>query len=422
MQFLIGLIFISKISLAFIPGMPYEIFPVVFQHGLHPYINIIFCLAAGSFFIIKKLLNPEGFNEQSRLFRFFVVLSSLYLLLMTLMQIIFQIGEESIAYQLLACGMSIFTIYLFGRVIPTQLDPNYFLISAKKWSVYLCWISLSALILFSGTSFKGGRFIGVFKHIPHMVSIATFACCFLMYDFFVDVQSKKQRLLSIFSFCCAFFLLVLTGTRSALASVMMTVMLSIILFPAKNPATKLLKTSIAVTALLVSLFFGEEMIDYTVQVVRGEQAVGLRAAQDGIAARTGEIERGYKVFQENQWLGLGLLSKFGSTDEKQVGNYNANKDPHNLFISAGVVGGWGLIALTAFGFFALILASLKSLMSKNLSIRILAIYMLTQIPIIFIYHIHLSMGGIADRIYWIIFGYMALSEKISSDQSVPIQK
>lgn len=417
MFFLIGLIFISKISLAFIPGMPYEIFPIVFQHGLHPYLNIVFCILAGSFFIIKKLLNPDGFNEQSRFFRFFVVLSSLYLLMMTLMQIIFQIGDESIVYQLLACGMSIFTIYLFGRVIPTRLDPNRFLMIAKKWSVFLCWISLGALILFSGTSFKGGRFIGVFKHIPHMVSIATFACCFLMYDFFVIQQSKKQRLFSAFSFICAFFLLVLTGTRSALASVIMTVTLSIILFPSKNPATKLLKTSVAMTALLVGLFFGEDIVDYTIQIVRGEQSVGLRAAQDGIAARADEIERGYKVFQENQWLGLGLLSKFGSTDEKQVGNYNANKDPHNLFISAGVVGGWGLVVLTAFGFCALILASLKTLMSKNLSLRILAIYMLTQIPIIFIYHIHLSMGGIADRIYWIIFGYLAFSEKVASKSS-----
>jgi O-antigen ligase len=222
------------------------------------------------------------------------------------------------------------------------------------------------LILFSGTSFKGGRFIGVFKHIPHMVSIATFACCFLMYDFFVDVNSlKNSGLFRVLSFCCAFFLLVLTGTRSALASVIMTVTLSIILFPSKNPATKLLKTSVAMTALLVGLFFGEDIVDYTIQIVRGEQSVGLRAAQDGIAARADEIERGYKVFQENQWLGLGLLSKFGSTDEKQVGNYNANKDPHNLFISAGVVGGWGLIALTAFGFFSLILASFKSLLSKN---------------------------------------------------------
>ena len=411
MAFLIGLIFISKISLAFLPGFPSEIFPVVFQHGMHPYINIVLCSLVGSFFILKKLLNPEGFVNQSRLFRFFVVLSSLYLLFITLMQIIFQIGEESIAFQIIACLMSIFTMYLFGRVIPTQVEPKYFLESVKKWSVALCWLSLAGLILFSGTSFKGGRFIGIFKHIPHMVSIATFACCFLMYDFFVKVQSKKQILLAALNFICGFFLLILTGTRSALAGVLLSVILSVIIFPAKNSATKLLKTSVGITCLLIGLFFGDDMIDYTIQVVRGEQAVGLRAAQDGIASRTEEIERGYKIFQENQWLGLGLLSKFGSTDEKQVGNYNANKDPHNLFISAGVVGGWGMIALTAFGFFSLILASAKSMLSKNSAIQVLAIYMMTQIPILFIYHIHLSMGGIADRIYWIIFGYMAINER-----------
>ncbi len=410
MLFLIALIFLSKISLAFIPGMPYEIFPVVFQHGMHPFINIILCIAIGSFFIIKKLLNPDGFTTQSRLFRFFVVLSSLYLLFITWMQIIFQIGDESIAFQVIACLMSVFTIYLFGRVIPTTLKPVVFLKEVKKWSVVLSWLSLIALIVFSGTSFKGGRFIGIFKHIPHMVSIATFACCFLMYDFFILNQTKKQRFFSILSFLCAFFVLVLTGTRSALAGVMMTAVISIIIFPSKNPATKILKTSVAISAILVGLFFGDDIIDYTIQVVRGEQSVGLRAAQDGIASRAEEIERGYKIFEAHQWLGLGLLSKFGSTDEKQVGNYNANKDPHNLFISAGVVGGWGLIALTAFGFFALMLASFKSMLSKNPAIQILAIYMLTQIPIIFIYHIHLSMGGIADRIYWIIFGYMALNE------------
>ncbi len=411
MLFLIGLIFISKISLAFIPGVPYEVFPIIFQYGMHPYINIILCLLVGSFFIIKKLLNPEGFANQSRLFRSFVLLSSLYLIFITLMQIIFQIGEESIAFQLIACLMSIFTMYLFGRVIPTQLDAKVFVRAVRKWSVWLCWISLFALVFFSGTSFKGGRFIGIFKHIPHMVSIATFACSFLIYDFFVIEQTKRQKIISILSFCCGFFLLVLTGTRSALAAVILSAILSVIIFPAKNPATKLLKTSIGISFLLIGLFFGDDMIEYTIQVVRGEQAVGLRAAQDGIASRTDEIERGYKVFQENQWLGLGLLSKFGSTDEKQVGNYNANKDPHNLFISAGVIGGWGLITLTLFGFAALILASVKSLISKNTAIQVLAIYMLTQIPIIFIYHIHLSMGGIADRIYWIIFGYMAINER-----------
>jgi len=409
MVFLISLIFFSKISLAFIPGMPAEVYPVIFQYGLHPYINIFLCTIFGSFYIFKKLLNPSGFSSQSRLFRFFVILSSLYLLFITVMQIIFKIGNEAIIFQLMACLMSVFMMYLFGRVIPTQVDPQFFLKMVKTWSVILCWMSLGALIVFSGTSFKGGRFIGVFKHIPHMVSIATFACCFLMYDFFIVNQTKKQRIISVASFMCGFFLLILTGTRSALASVIMSIVLSVIIFPAKKYATKLLKTSIGISCLLLGLFFGDDMIEYTIQVVRGEQSVGLRAAQDGIASRKEEIERGYKIFQENQWLGLGLLSKFGSTtDEKQVGHYNANKDPHNLFISAGVVGGWGLVGLTMFGFMALILVSLKSLVSKNTAIQVLAIYMLTQVPVIFIYHIHLSMGGIADRIYWIIFGYLAI--------------
>ena len=304
----------------------------------------------------------------------------------------------------------IFTIYFFGRVIPTTIKPEYFLKVIKTTTVVLCWCSLIGLVLFSGTSFKGGRFIGVFKHIPHMVSVATIACSFLVYDLFVLPLNRRQRILSWLSFICGFFLLVLTGTRSALAAVLLTVILATIRFPSGNPATKMLKTSLAVTSLLVGLFFGEKIIDYAIEVVRGEESIGLRAAQDGIAARADEIERGYKMFQQNEWLGLGLLSKYGSTDEKSVGNYSANKDPHNLFISAGVIGGWGLVTLTAFGFLSMILASLKSLLSKDKALQVLAIYVLTQIPIIFIYHIHLSMGGIADRIYWIVFGYMALKE------------
>lgn len=422
MYFLIALIFISKISFAFIPGVPYEIFPVVYQYGLHPYINILLCVVVGGLFLIKKLLNPEVFVTQSRLFRAYIAMASLFLLFITFMQIIFQIGEESIMMQMLACLMAIFTMQLFGRVIPTKLDAKKFVEIVKNWSVILCWISLALLFISPATSFKGGRFIGVFKHIPHMVSIATFACSFLLYDFFAKKLSKRHKFSGILSFLCGFFVLILTGTRSALAAVLLSVILSLLLFPSKNPATKFLKTSMAVTTLLVGLFFGERIIDYAVGVVRGGETIGMRAAQDGIAARADEIERGYKMFQEHQWVGLGLLSKFGSTDEKQVGNYNANKDPHNLFISAGVVGGWGLIAITAFGFFALIAVGIKNLFSTNNAIKILAIYLLTQVPILFIYHIHLSMGGIADRIYWIIFGYMALASYHENSKNADLNK
>jgi hypothetical protein len=104
------------------------------------------------------------------------------------------------------------------------------------------------------------------------------------------------------------------------------------------------------------------------------------------------------------------LSKFSNGQDVEISNYSANKDPHNIFISAGVVGGWGFVFLTFIALASLSIASLKSLLSKNKAIQVLAIYMLTHIPILFIYHVHLSLGGIADRIYWIVIGYMTLKE------------
>ena len=123
-----------------------------------------------------------------------------------------------------------------------------------------------------------------------------------------------------------------------------------------------------------------------------------------IASRT-------KIFKKNQWLGQGLLSKFSSGSEADVSNYSADKDPHNILISAGVIGGWGLIAMTMIFMLALLVAGLKSLKSKNAALKIIAIYTLSQIPLLIIYHLHFSIGGIADRIYWIVFGYMALKEQ-----------
>ena len=40
--------------------------------------------------------------------------------------------------------------------------------------------------------------------------------------------------------------------------------------------------------------------------------------------------------------------------------------------------------------------------------KLLGIYMLSHIPILVIYHAHLSIGGVADRLYWLIFGFLAL--------------
>ena len=390
--------------------MPKEIVPVIFQSGMHPYINIFLNLSVGSLVIIKWLWRPNHFFNQSRFYRFSLVVLCFYLLLITLLQSLFVNSDESFILQMASAFLASFTVVLYGRIIPTSLKPEKFLRILRFTTLSLCWISLVALVVFPGTSFKGARFIGIFKHIPHMVSCAILACFCVMYDFTNPLNSRIKMLVNYVNFLLASLLLVLTGTRSALVSVLFGLMMIVIVFPAKNAANKFLKLSFVLSALLVTLLFGDLMTQYAIDIARGEKSLAGRAAQDGVASRLEEVERGFEIFKKNEWLGQGILSKFSSGNEAEVNNYNANKDPHNILISAGVVGGWGLIMITTVLMAALFLASLKSLVSKNRALRILAIYALSQIPILIIYHVHLSIGGIADRIYWIVFGYMALKE------------
>ena len=182
--------------------------------------------------------------------------------------------------------------------------------------------------------------------------------------------------------------------------------LAAILFPAVKATAQFIKASLAISIVIAALLFGNQFVTYITNVVTGQAAIGYRAAQDGVSSRLDEFQRGYEIFEKNQFLGTGLLSKFGEISESEVGQYNANKDPHNLFISAGVIGGWLFLILVAVGFLGLILATLSKLRSRDQNLKILAIYIATQIPVLFIYHMHLSVGGMADRIYWIMFGYM----------------
>lgn len=372
--------------------------------------NIFFNAAVGGLLIIWWFLRSNHLFLQSRLYRLLIFTTSLYLILITFLQCFFVNPEESFILQIASAMMAVFTLYLYGRVIPTSIKPEKFLSAVKFITVFLCWVSFIVLFLSPATSFKGTRFIGVFKHIPHMVSCATLACFSLYYSIFVQKLSRIRLGLSYFNLILCFGLLVLTGTRSALAAVLLGFVICLFFFPSSSWLNRFIKASLATTTFLIVIFFGHSIADYLVQVVRGEQAIANRAAQDGFKSRLEEIERGYVMFEKNEWLGQGLLMKFSNGQDAEISGYDANKDPHNIFVSAGVVGGWGFVLLCAVGYFILSLATLKTLFSKNPAMRMLAIYMLTSLPILLIYHVHLSLGGIADRIYWIVIGYMAVKE------------
>lgn len=408
--FLLFLIFFSKVSASFFGFFPKELDPIIFQYGLHPYMNIFLNFFVGGLLCLQWFWKSQHLYTQSRLYRFLLFTTSSYLIFVTLLQCFFVNPEESTVLQMASALMAIFTLYLYGRVIPTSLAPEKFVRVIQFITVLLCWVSLILLVVSPATSFKGTRFIGVFKHIPHMVSCATLACFGLYYVLFTQKLSRLQRGIAYLNLMMCFALLVLTGTRSALASVLLGFVICLFFFPAASWLNRFLKASMAITGLLIALFFGHDIADYMVKVVRGEQAIVARTAQDGFASRLEEIQRGYAMFEKNEWLGQGLLMKFSNGQDAEISGYNANKDPHNIFVSAGVIGGWGFIFLSLVGFLVLFLATFKTMFSKNLALRLLAIYMLTSMPILLIYHMHLSLGGIADRIYWIVIGYMAVKQ------------
>lgn len=409
MLFLIALIFLSKISLGFIPGFPYQESFFIFQKGMHPFINIFFNIIIGSILIIKFFWKSNHHYLQNRFFKFYLFIFCLYLLAVTAMQAVLNEAANPWWLQISAALSACFTVVLFARVIPSELSVAKFINYTQKISVFLCYVSLVLLIIAPAITFKGGRFIGVFKHIPYMVTVATLASIFLIYELFAKENSRPRKIYLLVSVAVSMAALILTGTRSALFAVVLSYFLAFLFFPAKKAANQFIKVSVAFSLVIATLLFGQSISNYALEIVRGESAVGLRAAQDGVASRFSEFERGYEIFSKNPIIGQGLLSKFGEINETEVGQYNANKDPHNILVSAGVIGGIGFIAIVFIGFAGLIAVSFQKLRSAPPEFKILAIYILTHIPILFIYHVHLSLGGMADRFYWIVIGYMMIN-------------
>lgn len=409
MLFLIALIFLSKISLGFIPGFPYQESFFIFQKGMHPFVNVFLNIIIGAILIIKFFWKSNHHYLQNRFFKFYLFIFCLFLLAVTAMQVVLNEAMNPWWLQISAAISACFTVVLFARVIPSELSVIKFISYTQKISIFLCYMSLVLLFIAPSITFKGGRFIGIFKHIPYMVTTATLASVFLIYELFAKANSRPRKIYLIISAAVAMTALILTGTRSALFAVVLSYFLAFLFFPAKKAASQFIKVSVAFSLVIAILLFGQTISNYALEIVRGESAVGLRAAQDGVASRFSEFERGYEIFSKNPMIGQGLLSKFGEINETEVGQYNASKDPHNILVSAGVIGGIGFIALIFVGFGGLIAVSFQKLRSAPSEFKILAIYILTHIPILFIYHVHLSLGGMADRFYWIVIGYMMIN-------------
>lgn len=413
---LLFLVFASKLSLTW-AGIPSQVSVLIFQHGLHPYMNIILSFLLGLPLAFYTLHHHGRLQNLGKLYRTLLIVLLLTLFLETLLQFIFMDNHKGY-YVWAALVSTYWVIVLFGVFLPVMLEPQRAVKFLSFWSVVFVVLSLGLLAVRPDLTFKGGRFIGIFKHIPYMVTCATVGSIFPL----ACLQQEKKswmRALWILGILLCVAALVLTGTRSALAAVLMAWVLWLLRVPTQHAGFRFFKFSMALVMTVTVVLFGAQMAEYASDIATGKKGLVDREAQDGVASRIEEVERGWEYFQTSPWIGQGLLSKFSGKEDLNVESYNSFKDPHNIFASAGVVGGWPFIVWTGIFLLLLVALAVKALMSEHSVLHIFGIYAVVQIPILLIYHWHLSLGGMADRFYWLVFGYLALQIQ---QQTVSIEK
>lgn len=406
LSFLVALIFISKWSFEFLGFVPSSFSQVVFQHGMHPQLHamLLVLVAVGLILFARKY---SSFSEQRlsvpfKIFKFFAMLSIGF---MSVLQLMF---SETLTSSLIVMGAAQFALllWLYAGWIPEKLSVNQLTRQLKFWTYLSLVFSSAVLLLRPDIGFHGNRFVGVFKHIPHLVTCASLACFFSAYAFFNDQSFKKKFLIKGFEiliYFAALYFLYLSGTRSSLFICALIPFWFWLKAPSLFFGGRLLKLGLALPLLTAAFLLGPSMATWANSIIRGQTQIGDRLAQDGIEARQEEWRFGLELVAEAPWIGHGILGKFGNSDEGGLGTYSSQKDPHNYIASAAVIGGWPLSFLAIIAFLGLtgVLVFKVLLWPSSDPKYIFAVFLLAHTPVLFVYHLHLSAGGFADRIYWL---------------------
>jgi O-antigen ligase len=412
--FLIAMMFISKISLKWTGVVPRTLSPFIFQHGLHPFMNFGINFLGG-FILLYIYFRKKERPKVSPTYKFLIFSMIGILSIQTLFQIAVVNITYSVIMQLGGLIMAIAVTTIFGVFIPALLPIDRMVHFTKRFVVILVFASLILLPALSPFMFRGGRFIGVFKHIPHMVSAATFAFIYFLPSVF-NYRSftwKKNNILNILALILIFFAVILTATKAALITCLIAVVGAILIYGSKKRSVRMFKFFFIGSILTFIFTVGPSVANFAYDVATGQKGFGMRPAQDGIESRMEEIHRGWGLFQESPAFGRGILYKFMNAEGVNVSGYNSFKDPHNLFVSAGVIAGWPFLIFSVIAYLAMVAGTIKGLASKNMNHQMLALFLLSHLPVFLIYHVHISLGGMGDRMYWLVFGYLALTHKKS---------
>ena len=406
---LIVLIFASKVSLKWAQIIPYSIPPFIFQYGLHPFINFglqaIIALILFAYWVKNRKNIAMNYYYKIFIFSLIAVLT---------IQTLFQITLINVTYsplvQIGGLGMAIMLIFVYGLILPAVFPLDKLIYWVRTVSTYLVVTSFLCLPFFYPYMFRGGRFVGFFKHIPHMVTASTTAFIFYIPRVFEDRPwtIKDNTLLKLLTLLILGVVVLLTSTKAAFVTIAITAFVAILIFGSKKRSVRLFKFTFLSCFLISVLLVGAPVSQFMYEITTGKASFGMRPAQDGIQTRMEEVTRGINMFEKSPYFGLGLLYKYldGSENGIEVEGYNSFKDPHNLFVSSGVIGGYPLFIMSFIAYLMMIIASIKGLSENKPQRQIIGLFLLSHLPVFVIYHAHFSLGGMGDRIYWLVFGYL----------------
>lgn len=406
---LVGLAFLSKISFSFSGVMPSSLGFLIFQGGIHPYGNVALNLLLGLALLVSvhRAGGWPSLRNYHRLYSAFAIGTIAILWIQHILQLLLGF-ETNVPLVLITMGACTFLITIFGLLIPQLIGPREFVSGVWKICLAICALSLLLLLAGAPAMYKGARFIGIFKHIPYMVTCATVGFLFTL-PRWGDTRTLGQRFGLGLAQLVFLYCLWLTGTRSALAAVVAGTAIFFLMYRSKSQTFRMARVLGVWIALVGAVLFGTMAAQFAVDVATGKKSLGQRAAQDGVGDRMEEITRGLQMLEKSPHVGLGLLSKFSSDDAEDVAeSYNSFQDPHNLFISSSVVAGWPFGVWVFLGFVALGFGCIRLIFLRHTAGLVIGVYLLSHMPILSIYHMHLSLGGLADRLYWLVFGYLGL--------------
>ncbi|MBC7713265.1 MAG: O-antigen ligase family protein [Rhizobacter sp.] len=406
---LIVLIFVSKISFKWLQIVPYSAPPLIFQYGLHPFINFglqfVIALILFYYWLKTKSLFPLSKIYQGFVFTLIAVLS-----IQTFFQITLVNVTQSVIVQLAGLGMAIMLIMVYGVIIPSIFPLQKLIYWINRTSTFIVITSFLALPVLWPYMFKGGRFTGFFKHIPHMVTASTASFIFFFPKIFQEKPwtLKNNTLLKIIGLFIIALSILLTSTKAAFGTMVITGFVGILIYGSKKRKIRLFKFTFLACLLVSVLLVGAPVSKFMYEVTTGKTGFGMRKAQDGVSTRMDEVFRGWEIFEKSPWFGNGLLYKFfsGSKEGIEVEGYNSFKDPHNMFVSCGVIGGYPLMILSIIGYLLMIVAVMKGLKETDPYRQTMGLFLLAHLPVFVIYHASFSLGGVGDRLYWLVYGYL----------------